>query len=116
MIEARRPFRGAPRIANMPAFSEDIAGENQRTRVWRQTMSHVAHELHEEFPEQAEAIHALKAGNAHFARIAEEYHTLNRSIHRMETDVEPADDATVEALKKKRLHLKDEIAGFLATV
>ncbi|WP_292532024.1 YdcH family protein [Methylocystis sp.] len=78
-------------------------------------MSHVAHELHEEFPQQAEAIHALKAGNAHFARIAEDYHALNRAIHRMETNVEPAEDATIENLKKKRLALKDEIAGFLAT-
>lgn len=77
-------------------------------------MSHVAHELHEEFPEKAEAIHTLKAGNAHFARIAEEYHELNRAIHRIETDVEPADDATLEDLKKKRLSLKDEIAQFLA--
>lgn len=76
-------------------------------------MSHVAHELHEEFPDQAEAIHALKAENAHFARLAEEYHTLNRAIHRMETNVEPVDDATLEDAKKKRLALKDEIAGFL---
>ena len=79
-------------------------------------MSHVAHELHEEFPEQAEAIHVLKTENAHFARIAEDYHTLNRAIHRMETNVEPADDETIEDLKRKRLALKDEIAGFLATV
>ncbi len=76
-------------------------------------MSHVAHELHEEFPEKAEAIHSLKVSNAHFARIADEYHALNRSIHRMETNVEPADDATIEELKKKRLSLKDEIAQFL---
>jgi uncharacterized protein YdcH (DUF465 family) len=88
---------------------------DELTRLERK-MSHVAHELHEEFPEHAEAIHSLKASNAHFARIAEEYHTLNRTIHRMETNVEPADDATIEALKKKRLALKDEIAGFLATV
>lgn len=79
-------------------------------------MSHVAHELHEEFPEKAQAIHELKTGNAHFARIAEEYHTVNRSIHRMETNVEPVDDITIEELKKKRLTLKDEIAGFLAEV
>lgn len=75
----------------------------------------VAHELHEEFPEHAEAIHVLKTKNAHFARIAEDYHALNRAIHRMETNVEPADDATIEDLKRKRLALKDEIAGFLAT-
>jgi hypothetical protein len=76
-------------------------------------MSHVAHELHEEFPEKAATIHTLKSSNAHFARLAEEYHTLNRSIHRMETNVEPADDATIEGLKKKRLHLKDEISKIL---
>jgi uncharacterized protein YdcH (DUF465 family) len=81
-----------------------------------QRMSHVAHELHEEFPDKAAAIHKLKISNAHFARIADEYHTLNRSIHRMETNVEPADDATIEDLKKKRLTLKDEIATFLAGV
>lgn len=79
-------------------------------------MSHVAHELHEEFPDQAEIIKSLKGENSHFARIADEYHTLNRAIHRMETNVEPTDDATLENLKKKRLSLKDEIASFLATV
>jgi uncharacterized protein YdcH (DUF465 family) len=78
-------------------------------------MSHVAHELSEEFPEHVEAMKTLKATNGHFHRITEEYHELNRSIHRMETNVEPVDDATLETLKKKRLSLKDEIVGFLAT-
>ena len=78
-------------------------------------MSHVAHELHEEFPEKAEAIKTLKGGNAHFARIADLYHELNRAIHRMETDVEPVADETLEGLKRRRLTLKDEIAQFLAT-
>jgi uncharacterized protein YdcH (DUF465 family) len=70
--------------------------------------------LHEEFPDKAEAIKTLKGASAHFARIADAYHELNRSIHRIETDVEPADDATLENLKKKRLSLKDEIAQMLA--
>lgn len=78
-------------------------------------MGHTPHELHEEFPEEAEAIHALKASNAHFARLAEEYHALNRSIHRMESNVEPVVDATIEDMKKRRLSLKDEIARMLAT-
>ena len=78
-------------------------------------MSHVAHELHEEFPDKAAAIHTLKSTNAHFSRLAEEYHTLNRTLHRMETEVEPADDATIETLKKKRLQLKDEISQILAS-
>ena len=76
-------------------------------------MSHVAHELHEEFPDKADAIHRLKTADAHFARLADEYHEINRTIHRMETNVEPADDATIESFKKKRLTLKDEIARML---
>jgi uncharacterized protein len=77
-------------------------------------MSHTPHELHEEFPEHAEALHRLKVSNAHFARLAEEYHDVNRAVHRMETDVEPASDDTIEEFKKRRLALKDEIAGMLA--
>ncbi|MFY9629772.1 MAG: YdcH family protein [Methylocystis sp.] len=76
-------------------------------------MSHVAHELHEEFPEKAEAIKELKGVNAHFAKIADAYHELNRAIHRMEANVEPVADETLEGLKRQRLTLKDEIAQFL---
>jgi uncharacterized protein YdcH (DUF465 family) len=77
-------------------------------------MSHVAHELAEEFPGDHDAIQALKSGNAHFAKLTETYHEINRLIHRMETEVEPVDDATLETQKKTRLSLKDEIAGILA--
>lgn len=77
-------------------------------------MSHVPHELHEEFPEAAEAIHALKGANAHFARLSDEYHSINRQIHRIEAEIEPTSDEVLEDLKKKRLHLKDEIAAMIA--
>jgi uncharacterized protein len=77
-------------------------------------MSHVPHELHEEFPEAAEALHALKTENAHFAKLSDEYHDVNREIHRIETDVAPASDEALEDLKKKRLVLKDQIAALLA--
>ncbi|MCV0425351.1 MAG: DUF465 domain-containing protein [Roseibium sp.] len=77
-------------------------------------MSHVPHELHEEFPEATETLHTLKTEDAHFARLADEYHTVNREVHRIETDVEPASDEVLEDLKKKRLHLKDQIAALLA--
>jgi uncharacterized protein YdcH (DUF465 family) len=77
-------------------------------------MSHVPHELHEEFPEHADALHALKVSNAHFAKLSDEYHNVNREIHRIETDIEPASDEALEELKKQRLHLKDEIAALLA--
>ena len=76
-------------------------------------MSHTPHELIAEFPDKADKIHALKTSNAHFAKLAEEYHEVNRVVHRIETDVEPASDETLEDLKKKRLHLKDTIAAML---
>jgi hypothetical protein len=76
-------------------------------------MSHVPHELHEEFPDKTQKIHDLKASDAHFARLAEAYHLVNRDIHRAETDVAPTSDEHLEEMKKQRLHLKDQIAALL---
>ena len=76
-------------------------------------MTHVPHGLHEEFPQAASAISKLKISDAHFARIADRYEHLNREIHRVETNVEPASDDHLEQLKKERLKLKDEIAAML---
>ncbi|MEE4120951.1 MAG: DUF465 domain-containing protein [Paracoccaceae bacterium] len=76
-------------------------------------MSHVPHELSDDFPEAAETIARLKQENAHFARLAEEYHDVNRQVHRAETDVEPTDDFTQQELRKRRMALKDQIAAML---
>lgn len=76
-------------------------------------MAHTPHELHEEFPEMADKITALKTSDAHFARLADEYHTLNRAVHRAETLVEPVEDLTEVDLRKKRAALKDEIYRIL---
>lgn len=78
-------------------------------------MTHVPHGLHEEFPNAAAAISRLKIGDAHFAHLAEGYDAANREIHRIEAGLEPVDDAVLEALKKKRLKLKDQIAAMLRT-
>ena len=77
-------------------------------------MSHVPHELPEEFPDKIQAMHDLKMSDAHFQRLAEEYHELNRQIHRVETGVEPTSEQFETELRKKRLYLKDEIASILA--
>jgi len=77
-------------------------------------MSHVPHELADEFPEHSERIHALKQSDAHFARLAAEYHEANRAVHRMETRVEAASETREEEMRKQRLRLKDEIAAILA--
>ena len=76
-------------------------------------MSHVHHELAEEFPEMKDKIHELKISNAHFAKLADEYHGLNREIHRVEAAGVNIGDEAFEDLKKKRLLLKDEIFGML---
>jgi uncharacterized protein YdcH (DUF465 family) len=77
-------------------------------------MTHVPHELAEEFPHMQDEISALKASDSHFARLFNEYHTLNRAIHRAETNIEPTDDYHMLEMRKQRLKLKDEIAGCLA--
>mgnify|MGYP003653402700 FL=1 len=78
-------------------------------------MAHTPHELSDIFPEEADAIHRLKAENAHFAKLADWHHEVNRTIHRIEAEVEPASDAHAENLKKQRLALQDEIAAILAS-
>lgn len=77
-------------------------------------MSNTPHELAEEFPGQIAKMHALKESDAHFARLAEEYHEVNRAVHRAETRVDMISDAAEAALRQKRLHLKDQIARILA--
>ena len=76
-------------------------------------MSHVPHELSEEFPDKAEKIHALKESDAHFRKLFDDYHAVNRAIHRAETNVEPTDQFHEEAMRKQRLKLKDELARLL---
>jgi len=76
-------------------------------------MSHTPHELHAEFPELAERIHALKVENPHFAKLAAEYHDVNRAVHRAETLVEPMDNLAEARLRKQRAALKDELYQLL---
>lgn len=77
-------------------------------------MSHTPHELAEEFPHDIEKIHDLKTSNAHFAKLMDAYHEVNRAVHRAETGLEPVDDFTEQKMRKERMALKDEIAGMLA--
>lgn len=76
-------------------------------------MSHTPHEIAAEFPDKVEKIHTLKMSNAHFARLVEEYHHVNRQIHRIEAEVEPTSDEVLETFKKQRLHLLDQVATML---
>ncbi len=77
-------------------------------------MSHTPHELAEEFPDKVELMSTLKQSDAHFARLADEYHEINRAVHRAETNVEPMEELAEVDLRKKRAHLKDEIWSILS--
>lgn len=72
------------------------------------------HPLISEFPEQQEAIHQLKLENAHFRRLMDEYEEIDKEIFRMEEGIENPEDSVLTEEKKKRLHLKDQIAAMLA--
>lgn len=72
-------------------------------------MSHTPNELAEEFFDHTETMHKLREANAHFAKLSDEYHEINRAVHRAETDVEPTDDLHLADMRKQRLALKDEI-------
>lgn len=76
-------------------------------------MSHTPHELAAEFPNDAARIHDLKGSNAHFARLCDEYHEVNRAIHRAESRVEAVTEEHESALRRQRLALKDQIAAML---
>jgi hypothetical protein len=76
-------------------------------------MSHVPHELADDFPGEVEQIQKLKQENAHFARLADAYHEVNRQVHRAETDLDPMDDHAQQELRKQRMQLKDQIAAML---
>jgi uncharacterized protein YdcH (DUF465 family) len=78
-------------------------------------MTHTPHELAADFPEHKEKIHTLKESDSHFAKLAEEYHIVNRAIHRAETGVEPVTDEAERDMRKRRMTLKDEIAARLGS-
>lgn len=76
-------------------------------------MSHTPHELADEFPDEADRIHALKESDSHFAKLVERYHEVNRAVHRAETRAEPVSEEHEEELRHHRVALKDEIARML---
>lgn len=76
-------------------------------------MSNTPHELHEEFPEHASRISALKTTDAHFARLADAYHEINRAVHRAEAQIEPVEALTEVEMRKTRATLKDQIYAYL---
>jgi len=50
-------------------------------------MTHTRMNLPEAFPDHVEKIRDLKMNDGHFTRLSNEYHDVNRSIHRGRDDI-----------------------------
>lgn len=74
---------------------------------------HTPNELTQIFSRDRELITRLKLEDAHYARLADDYHDVNREVHRIEVESEAASDERTEDLKKKRLALLDEITAIV---
>lgn len=71
------------------------------------------HALILDFPELTEKIHELKVSNNHFRKLFDEYHDLTHEIHSIETGASATSDLHLTELRKKRIHLKDELYKML---
>lgn len=74
------------------------------------------HAIHEEFPNETQRIHELKVSNTRFARLLEEYDSVNDEVAAAETLVQPISEDAEKQLRRRRAHLKDEIARMIAAV
>jgi uncharacterized protein YdcH (DUF465 family) len=72
------------------------------------------HAIHEEFPHDAEIIHKLKVSDNHFARLLDEYDSLNDEVAAAETLVKPTAEDFEAQMRRRRVLLKDQIAQAIA--
>ena len=75
---------------------------------------HTPNELTTIFKRERDLITRLKQEDGHFARLAQQYHEVNREVHRIECETEAASDERAETLKKERLALLDTISGIVS--
>lgn len=65
--------------------------------------------LAQDHPEFREVIHEMKMNDAHFARNMGEYEELDKQIVRIEQGHEQCPDLELDAMKLKRVQLKDDL-------
>ena len=71
------------------------------------------HDIHHEFPEYRELIIRLKGSDQHFHKLSEEYARITHEIEKIERGGGNESESYTEDLKKKRVHLKDELFHIL---
>lgn len=62
-----------------------------------------------DFPEFRDTIQSLKQTDSHFTRLFDQYHEITHEIHGIESNDINVSDAHLDALKLKRVQLKDEL-------
>ncbi len=71
------------------------------------------HDLHHEFPNRDEQIHELKVNHEEFRKLFDEYDEVTTEIHRIEMGNEVVIDEYLNELRKRRLHLKDQLYAIM---
>ena len=71
------------------------------------------HTLVKDFPDHQHTIRHLKMHDAHFAKLFDSYHEIENEVNHIETNNSPVKDEYIETLKKRRLHLKDELFSMI---
>ena len=69
--------------------------------------------MSDDSPADKDRISELKRTSPHFARLADRYHEINRTIHRMEERIQPVADVTELALRRERMMLKDQLYAMM---
>jgi uncharacterized protein YdcH (DUF465 family) len=72
--------------------------------------THLDRALSEEFAGRSAEIHALKASDPLFMALLERNHDLWVNIQKIQENIQPAEDAVLEELEKRRLLVLDEIS------
>jgi len=67
------------------------------------------HPLSGDLPDLKASIHVLKSESARFAREMHNYESIDKEIVRIEQGIEYRSDDELDALKMKRVHLKDSL-------
>ncbi len=71
------------------------------------------HELVSDFPEHKELIRALRATNEQFRQLLYEHQKVSDLVYKLEVDFDKVTDEELEAAKKKRLALTDDLYHML---
>ena len=71
------------------------------------------HTLLNDFPDHHHTIRHLKMHDAHFTKLSDSYHELDSEVRKLEEGNSPVEDEYLETLKKRRLHLKDELFAII---